>query len=200
MEFSRMKKRLGPVDRLYPMPCVLVVGGTVDDADTLAAAWLNIVSSTPPTVAMGLRRNRRTLELIRETGEFTVNVPSTSLAAEVDYCGTTSGRSADKFADTGLTLSPSQVVGTPIIEQCPFNLECRVTQEVEVGEYVVVLGEIVESHAEESLLRPETDLVEMDALDPLIYCAGVREYRKLGPKVADAYRVGRQIADGLTRD
>lgn len=195
-----MKKRLGPIDRLYPMPCVLVVGGTTDNADTLAVAWLNIVSSTPPTVAMGLRNSRRTLELIRATGEFTVNVPDTSLAAQVDYCGTTSGRSADKFVDTGLTLSPSAIIDTPIIEQCRFNLECRVTQEVEVGEYVVVLGEVVESHAEESLLRPETNLVEMDALDPLIYCAGVREYRKLGPKVADAYRVGRQIADGLTRD
>jgi flavin reductase (DIM6/NTAB) family NADH-FMN oxidoreductase RutF len=192
-----MKRQLGPVDRLYPMPCVLVVGGTMEAADTLAVAWLNIVSSTPPTIAMGLRRNRHTLELIRGTGEFTVNIPGTSLAAEVDYCGTTSGRSADKFADTGLALSPSSVVGTPIIDQCPFNLECRVTAEVEVGEYVVVLGEVVESHAEESVLRPGTNLVDMDALDPLVYCAGVREYRGLGPKIADAYSVGRHISDAL---
>ena len=60
-----MKKRLGPIDRLYPMPCVLVVGGTLDAADTLAVAWLNIVASTPPTVAMGLRNSRNTLDLIR---------------------------------------------------------------------------------------------------------------------------------------
>jgi flavin reductase (DIM6/NTAB) family NADH-FMN oxidoreductase RutF len=188
-----MKKRLGPVDRLYPMPCALVVGGTAQDADVLAASWLNIISSTPPTVAMGLRRTRHTLERIHATGEFTVNVPNTALAAAVDYCGTAAGRSTDKFADTGLTLSPSAVVGTPIIDECPFNLECRVTNEVVVGEYVVIFGQIVEAHANTDVLRPGTDLVEMDALDPLIYCAGVREYRSLGAKVGDAYSIGKSV-------
>jgi flavin reductase (DIM6/NTAB) family NADH-FMN oxidoreductase RutF len=195
-----MKKLLGPVERLYPMPCVLVVGGTMDAADTLAVAWINVVSSTPPTVAMGLRETRHTLELIRTTGEFTVNVPDTSLAAAVDYCGTTLGRSADKFADTGLTLTPSAVVTTPIIAECPFNLECRVTHEVAVGSYTVVFGEIVEAHADEAALRADTDLVEMDALDPLLYCAGVREYRAIGRKVADAYSVGKQIKSELAHE
>ena len=192
-----MKKTLGSIERIYPMPCVLVVGGTADHADTLAVAWLNIISSTPPTVAMGLRRTRHTLELIRASGEFTVNVPDTSMAAAVDFCGTISGRTADKFADAGLTLAPSAVVATPIIEECPFNLECRVTQEVFVGEYVVVFGEIVESHAEERLVRPGTDIIEIDALDPLIYVAGSREYRAIGPKVADAYSIGKQIKESL---
>jgi flavin reductase (DIM6/NTAB) family NADH-FMN oxidoreductase RutF len=192
-----MKQRLGPIDRLYPMPCALVVGGTMAQADTLAVAWINVVSSTPATIAMGLRRTRRTLELIRETGEFTVNVPNTSMAAAVDYCGTTAGRDHNKFADAGLTLVSSAVVKTPIIAECPFNIECRVTEEVAVGEYIVVLGEVVEAHADDRVLRPGTNLVEMDALDPLIYCAGVREYRALGAKVADAYQVGRQIKDGL---
>ena len=192
-----MKKRLGPVDRLYPMPCVLVVGGTAAEADTLAVAWINIVASTPATVAMGLRRTRRTLELIRSTAEFTVNVPDTSLAAAVDYCGTTPGRDRDKFADAGLTLAPSAVVKTPLVQECPFNLECRVTQEVAVGEYVVVFGEVVEAHADERVLRPDTNLVDMDALDPLVYCAGVREYRGLGPKLADAYQIGREIKERL---
>ena len=192
-----MKKLLGPVERLYPMPCVLVVGGTIEAADTLAVAWLNVISSTPATIAMGLRDSRNTLKLIRATGEFTVNVPDTSLAAAVDYCGTTAGHSTDKFADAGLTLTPAAVVNTPIIAECPFNLECRVTQEVPVGHYVVVLGEIVEAHAEERILRAGTDLVEMDALDPLIYCAGVREYRAIGAKVADAYSIGRRIKDAL---
>lgn len=190
-----MKKRLGPLERLFPMPCALVVGGTLDDADTLAVAWLNIVSSTPPTVAMGLRESRHTLELVRRTGTFTVNIPSSPLAAEVDFCGTTPGTKTDKFAATGLALTPSAVVDAPLIEQCPFNLECRVTEEVLVGSYVVVLGEVVESHAEESVLRdPAGDVVEMAALDPLVYIAGAREYWRLGSKVADAYSVGRKFS------
>jgi flavin reductase (DIM6/NTAB) family NADH-FMN oxidoreductase RutF len=193
-----MKKRLGPVERLYPMPCVLVVGGTAESVDTLAVAWINIVSSTPATIAMGLRRTRNTLELIRATGEFTVNVPDTSMASAVDYCGTVpGGRGRDKFSDCGLTLIASAVVKTPLIAECPYNLECRVTQEVPVGEYVLVIAEVVEAHADERIVRAGTDLVEMDALDPLIYCAGVREYRGIGAKVADAYQVGREIKERL---
>jgi flavin reductase (DIM6/NTAB) family NADH-FMN oxidoreductase RutF len=188
-----MKKRLGPLERLYPMPCVLVVGGTMELADTLAVAWINVVASTPPTIAMGLRKTRRTLELIRETGDFTVNVPDTALVAAVDYCGIASGRAADKFVDAGLTLTASSLVTSPMIAECPYNLECRVTGQSEIGEYVLVLGEIVESHAEERVLRAGTDIVEMDALDPLTYIAGAREYRALGPKVADAYSVGKSL-------
>lgn len=186
-----MKKRLGPIERLFPMPCVLVVGGDMDQADVLACAWINIVSSTPPTIAMGLRDSRRTLELIRATGgSFTVNIPDTSLAAQVDYCGIVSGKSADKFATTGLTLVPAAEVGTPIIEQCPYNIECRTTHEVEVGNYVVVFGEIVECQVDELALREGSDVADMDVLDPLVYIAGAREYRGLGPKLADAYRIG----------
>lgn len=190
-----MKKRLGPVERLYPMPCPLVVGGTIDNADALAVAWINIVSSTPPTIAMGLRESRRTLELIDETGSFTVNVAPASLAAAVDFCGINTGRQVDKFAATGLTLIPGSLTATPIIEQCPFNLECRVTEKTRAGSYVVVLGEIVEAHADEHVLvDPDGDLVDMDKLDPLVYIAGMREYRRLGEKVADAFSVGNDIA------
>ena len=188
-----MKKRLGPLERLFPMPCVLVVGGTIELADALTVAWINVIASTPPTVAMGLRRTRRTLELIRENGDFTVNVPDTRMVAAVDYCGISSGRSTDKFVDAGLTLEPSTLVTAPIIAECPYNLECRVTGETEVGEYVVVLGEIVETHADERILRAGTDIIEMDSLDPLSYIAGAREYRAIGRKVADAYSVGKSV-------
>jgi flavin reductase (DIM6/NTAB) family NADH-FMN oxidoreductase RutF len=189
-----MKKRLGPSERLYPMPCALVVGGTMEEADVLAVAWLNIVSSTPPSIAMGLRRTRRTLELIRETGEFTVNFPSTSLVTEVDYCGLVSGRKHDKFAEAGLTREPAALVATPLITECPYNLECRVSESVEVGEYVVIIGEIVESHAEESVLDATGNKVDVSALDPIAYIAGSREYRGLSPKLADAFSIGKALA------
>lgn len=192
-----MKKRLGPVERLYPMPAVLVLGGSMQQADALAVAWINVVASTPPTVAMGLRRTRRTLELIRETGDFTVNVPDSSLVAALDYCGIVSGKSsATKLAEAGLTLAPAAVVSAPLIAECPYNLECRVANEVEVGEYVVVFGEIVEAHAEERVLRDGTDVVDMVALDPFVYIPGAREYRTLGPKLADAYSIGKSLKPG----
>jgi len=189
-----MKKRLGPVERLYPMPCALVVGGLIEEPGVLAVAWINIVASTPPTVALGLRESRHTLELIRHTGTFTVNLPPASLVEAVDYCGLVSGRSADKFGETGLTLVPGSVVPTPIIAECPFNLECRISDEVEVGAYRVILGEIVEAHAdEELLLDPDGSLIDVEKLDPLVYIPGTREYRRLGEKVADAFSVGKPL-------
>lgn len=187
-----MKKRLGPVERLFPMPCPLVVGGEMRHADTLAVAWINIVSSTPPTIAMGLRESRNTLALIRKHRSFTVNVPPASLAAQVDFCGLASGAKTDKFAAAGLTLEPSALVEAPMIAECPYNIECRVTEEVAVGSYRVVLGEIVEVHAEIGVLAdPEDTKVSIEALDPLVYIAGVRAYHRVGEKVADAFSAGR---------
>lgn len=188
-----MKKRLGPREQLYPMPAVLVVGGTMGEADAMAVAWIAIGGATPPTVMMALRRTRRTLELIHATGEFTVNTPRASQAAELDYFGITSGRSVDKFAESGLTLEPGSVVSTPIIVECPHNLECRVTREIEVGEYVIVMGEILETHAEESILDDTGDKPAIEGFDPLVYIPGMREYRRLGEKVADAYSIGKTL-------
>lgn len=191
-----MKKRLGPIERIFPMPCVLVVGGTIKRADALAVAWINVVASTPPTIAMGLRESRYTLELIRENGSFTVNIPRADMAETVDFCGLATGRKVNKFAASGLTLTPAATVETPLIAECPYNIECRVTHEVTVGAYRVVFGEIVETHvAEEILLSTEGDLVDVEALDPLVYIAGSREYRRLGKKVADAFSVGRRLLD-----
>lgn len=191
-----MKKRLGPSDRIYPMPSPLVVGGTMEEADTLAVAWIGIAGGAPPSIGMALRNTRRTLELIRETGEFTVNVPTASQAAQVDFCGITSGRDHDKFAEAGLTRSAATVVATPLIEECPYNLECRVTHEVEVGEYIFVIGEVVESHAEENVLDDTGAKVDVERLDPLIYIPGSRDYHRLGAKVADAFSVGKTLRGG----
>jgi flavin reductase (DIM6/NTAB) family NADH-FMN oxidoreductase RutF len=192
-----MKKRLGALERLFPMPCVLVVGGTMEEADPITVAWINVIASTPPTVVMGLRDTRRSLELIRQTGELTVNVPSTKDVAAVDLCGLVSGHKADKIAASGLTLEPGVALNTPMIAECAYNLECRVTQEERVGAYVIVFAEIIEAHAEESILVPGTDsVVDMDALDPITYIPGAREYRGLGAKLADAYSIGKTLQAG----
>jgi flavin reductase (DIM6/NTAB) family NADH-FMN oxidoreductase RutF len=191
-----MKKRLGPSDRLYPMPCPLICAGTLEAADALAAAWVGICAGSPPQIAVALRTSRRTLELIRESGTFTVNTPRASDAAFADYFGTVSGRNHDKFAESGWTLEPSVVVDSPRIAECPYQLECRVVHELDLGEHILIVGEIVESHAEESVLDESGTKVDVMKLDPLVYIAGTREYRRLGEKVADAYTLGKTIGRG----
>ncbi len=190
-----MKKRLGPSERLYPMPCPLIVSGTFTQANLLVAAWINVVSSTPPTVALGIRKTRHTYDYIEQTGDFSVNVAPARLVEKVDYCGLATGRQEDKWAVSGLHMQDADKISSPLVAECPYNMECVVRDRVEVGDYVVVLGEIVETHADESILSEDRKTVDIEALDPLIYIAGSRQYRRLGPKVADAFRVGKSLRE-----
>jgi flavin reductase (DIM6/NTAB) family NADH-FMN oxidoreductase RutF len=190
-----MKKRLGPSERLFPMPCPLIVSGTLQEANLFAAAWVNVVSSTPPTVALGIRKTRHTFEYIQKTGDFSVNVAPTRLATQVDYCGLATGRNEDKWAGSGLHMQDADSISSPLVAECPYNLECVVKERVEVGDYMVVLAEIVESHADESILSEDGKTVDIEALDPLVYIAGSRQYRGLGPKVADAFKVGKSLRE-----
>jgi flavin reductase (DIM6/NTAB) family NADH-FMN oxidoreductase RutF len=190
-----MKKRLGPSERLFPMPCPLIVSGTLEKANLFAAAWINVVSSTPPTVALGVRKTRHTLEYINRTGDFSVNVAPTRLATQVDYCGLATGRNEDKWAASGLHMQDADSITSPLVAECPYNLECTIRERIEVGDYVVILAEIVESHADESVLSEDGKTVDIEALDPLVYIAGSRQYRGLGPKVADAFKVGKSLKE-----
>lgn len=187
-----MKRSLGPTERLYPMPTPLVVGGCGDELSLLPIAWIAIAGSTPSSIVMAIRESRETLRCIRQTGEFTVNVPNVALAEAVDYCGLVSGRTTDKFADTGLTQGTSNKVSVPIVEECPLNFECRVVSETPNGSYVLLVGEILDTQVDESVLT-EDGQIDVDKLDPLVYIPGSREYRGLGPKVADAFKIGKAV-------
>ncbi|MHB1016520.1 MAG: flavin reductase family protein [Coriobacteriia bacterium] len=192
-----MKKRLGPSDRLYPMPVPLVCGGTMEHSDACAVAWIGVCATNPPRVALALRESRYTLELIRASGTLTINTPRASDAAVVDYFGITTGRTTDKFAASGWTLEPSVEVEAPRIAECPYQMECRVTHEIPLGSHVLLVAEVVESHADESVLDAEGTQVDVTLLDPLVYIAGSREYRRLGEKIADAYTVGKGVGQDL---
>lgn len=190
-----MKKRLGPSDKLYPMPAVLVCGGTMDDADACAVAWTGICATNPPRIAIALRGSRHTLERIRSNGTLTVNTVRAEDAAVLDYFGITPGATTDKFAASGWTLEPSAVVEAPRIAQCPYQMECRVIQEVELGSHVLLIAEVVESHAEEAVLDETGEKCDVGKLDPLVYIAGSREYWNLGAKVAEAYTIGKTVGE-----
>lgn len=188
-----MKTRLGPSDMLFPVPAALVVSGTMAKPNIITTAWIGIVSSTPPTVAISLRKTRFSLGLVRESGEFTVNIPGAGLFKEVDYCGLVSGRDTDKFEDTGLTPLESALVAPPIIDECPYNMECEVVGEHELGEWVMILGRIVETHADADKVSEQDGKLDMSRVNPLIYYAVVREYWEPGRKLGDGFRAGRQV-------
>lgn len=187
------KRQLGPCVTFFPQPTTLVT--TVDEtgrADVMTASWAGIVSKTPPTMAVSFNQGRQSYANIRQSGAFVVNMVPAKLAVEADYCGLRSGRDEDKAEIAGLTLVPGSKVAVPVIEQCPLNVECRVSGELVLGDYRLVLGEIVEIHACEAAFGEE-GAIDAKVFDPLVYLGGIRQYWDLGQRVADAYRDGAQL-------
>jgi flavin reductase (DIM6/NTAB) family NADH-FMN oxidoreductase RutF len=109
----------------------------------ITIAWAGTVCSEPPMLSVSVRPERHSHGIIRDTGEFAVNVPSQRLLRAVDWCGMVSGRSTDKFARTGLTAAPGLKVGCPIILECPVNIECKVKETLKLGTHTLFLAEIV---------------------------------------------------------
>ncbi|WP_305041092.1 flavin reductase family protein [Geoalkalibacter sp.] len=186
-----MKKRqLGPCITFFPQPTTLIATcNAAGDVNLMTASWVGIVSKTPPTLAVALHQQRQTYENLLATGCFTVNLVPASLVVEADFCGLKSGRDTDKPASSGLTLEPATKVATPLVAESPLNVECRVVGEHHLGDYRLVLGEILEIHATDAAFDAEGRM-DARAFDPLVYLGGIREYWSLGEKRGDAYRDG----------
>ncbi len=189
-----MKKRqLGPCITFFPQPTTLISTLGEDGAcNLMTASWAGIVSKVPPTFGVSLYHGRQTYANIRRNGEFVVNVVPADLAVEADCCGIVSGREVDKVEVTGLELEPAQLVAPPLVAASPLCVECRYLQEVELGDYRLVFGQILQIHAAEAAVRADGSL-DGSAFNPLVYLGGVREYWSLGHKMGNAYQDGKKL-------
>lgn len=170
------KKQIPPYTMLVPLPAVLVTCGELEKKpNIITVAWCGIVCSQPPMISISIRENRYSFNVVKNSGEFVVNITGAKLVRAVDYCGNHSGRSIDKFKETGLTPLPAQKVKPPLIEQSPINLECQVRKVVELGSHHLFIGEIVATHVDESVLD-ESGGLDIQKIDPLIYGTNARQY------------------------
>jgi len=96
-------------------------------------------------------------------------------------------------ADFKAILDESAEVAPPIIDECPYNMECEVVGEHELGEWVMILGRIVETHADADKVGEQDGKLDMSRVNPLIYFAVVREYWEPGRKLGDGFSAGRQV-------
>lgn len=166
---SHPKIRLSPGTLLAPVPAVLVsCVGRSARPNAIALAWVGTACSEPPMIAIGVRPGRHSHRLIRETGDFVVNLPRASQAGWINYCGAHSGRDLDKFAALGMTATPSEVVASPRIAECPVSLECKVNRIVSLGSHDLFLGEIVAAVADPDVVTPS------GSIDPAL--AGLMAY------------------------
>jgi flavin reductase (DIM6/NTAB) family NADH-FMN oxidoreductase RutF len=186
------KKEFGPQPWLFPNPTALV--GTMFDgkANFAPYAWCGITGGEPPTVAVGVRHQRHTLKGIYQNRTFSVNVPSTDLLAETDYCGTTSGAQVDKAKDCGFKVFYGTLDTAPLIEQCPVNLECEVIHLLNVGIHMLVVGRIVQSHVSEDCLTDgQPDILK---IRPFVYSRGpTARYNAVGEVLGQAFEAGKKL-------
>lgn len=191
-----MKKRqLGACVTFFPQPTTLIATqNDAGDVNLMMASWVGIVSKTPPTIAVSLNRDRHTYANIKATGVFSVNVVPSRMAQVADACGLASGKQVDKRQLTSLDVSPGTLEGVSLVDDSPLNVECRYVREVELGDYRLVMAEIVEIHACEEAFTEQGE-ADVKVFDPLVYLGGMREYWSLGKKEADAYRAGLALLD-----
>jgi flavin reductase (DIM6/NTAB) family NADH-FMN oxidoreductase RutF len=157
-----------PFTALRPVPVVLVSCGLGEHVNIITIAWTGTVCSNPPQVGISVRPSRYSHGLIQETGEFVVNVPDEGLLDEVEYCGFVSGQEVDKFTARNLTPAPGSAVKTPIIAECPINIECRVCHTLSLGTHDLFVGEVVGVEVNQDVLD-ERGRVDNSKLKPILF-------------------------------
>ena len=142
-----------PGTLLAPVPAVLV---TVRDTDgrpnVMTAAWAGTVCSDPAMVSVSIRKERYTHHILKETGEFVLNLTNKNLIRATDYCGVKSGRDEDKFAACGLHLEEGRTISAPSIQESPIALECKTETVLELGSHDMFIADIVSVYYDEKLI------------------------------------------------
>lgn len=171
-----------PGNMLYPVPAVLVsCAGSEGNKNILTVAWAGTVCSDPVMVSISVRPERYSYSMIRETGEFVINLTTRDLAYAADWCGVKSGRDVDKFARMGLSAIASKTLEyAPVIAESPLSLECRVQQVMELGSHHMFLAEVTAVQVSEKYLN-ENGKFELNKTGLVAYSHG--EYFELGKKI-----------------
>jgi flavin reductase (DIM6/NTAB) family NADH-FMN oxidoreductase RutF len=128
---------------LAPLPAVLVTVGNENEANVLTVAWTGIISTNPPRLYISVRPTRHSYKLLKESGEFVVNMPSADMVRAVDFAGIYTGAKVDKFKRCNFTRAESKCVKAPTIAECKIALECRVFDVIESGTHHVFLADIL---------------------------------------------------------
>lgn len=167
---------------LAPVPPALVSCGTMDAPNALTIAWTGILNSQPPKTYISVRPERYSYDLIRNSGEFVINLPTAALVRAIDYCGVRSGRNEDKLAAMHLTTQTVEGFSCPMIAESPLSIACRVTDVVPLGSHDMFLADIVSIHVASDLVD-EAGRLHLAKAGLCAYAHG--EYFALGRKIGD---------------
>ena len=164
---------------LAPLPAVMVSCGSMEKSNIITIAWCGIINTSPPKTYISVRPERYSHEIIRESGEFVINLIPSSLAKKADFCGMYTGKRVDKFAKCNFTKEKATSVGAPMIAECPISIECKVTDVISLGTHDMFLADIVAVNVDEALI--ENGRLCINRAHLAAFAHG--EYYKLGERI-----------------
>ena len=166
---------------LAPVAPTMVSCGNEEKPNIITIAWTGIVNSNPPMTYISVRPSRYSYDIIKESGEFVINLTTKDMAFATDWCGVRSGRDYHKFDEMKLTPGQCTVVSAPLIEESPLCIECRVKEIISLGSHDMFIADVVNVRADDRNLNPETGKLELAEANPLVYVHG--GYYNLGEKI-----------------
>ena len=168
-----------PGNMLYPLPAVMVSAANREgNSNILTVAWTGTICSDPAMLYISVRPERYSYHMIKETGEFVVNLTTEKLAYATDWCGVRSGRDVDKWKEMKLTKGKAEKLEyAPIIQESPVNIECKVTEVKELGSHHMFLAEVKAVQVDEKYMK-KNGKFELNSTGLLTYSHG--EYLSLG--------------------
>ena len=173
------KQTWKPGNMIYPLPAVMVsCGDKAGNTNIITIAWTGTICTNPAMLYISVRPERHSYQMIKESGEFVVNLTTDKLVKQTDYCGVKSGRDVDKFKETKLTRGKAnELQYAPIIEESPVNIECKLERIEELGSHHMFIAKVVSVQVDEAYLN-ETGKFCLNDTGLIAYSHG--EYRTLG--------------------
>lgn len=133
---------------IYPIPAVMVTCGSYENSNIITVAWTGIINTNPAMCYISVRPGRYSYNLIKESGEFAINLTNEALAFATDWCGVRSGAKYDKFKEMHLTKERAKFVSCPIIKESPAAVECKVREIKELGSHNMIIADILSIDAD----------------------------------------------------
>ena len=165
---------------IAPVPPAMISCGTMEESNIITVAWTGILGTVPPKTYISVRPRRHSYNIIKERGEFVINLTTESLIHAADYCGMYTGAKVDKFTACNLTKEEVPDFSCPMIAEAPLSLACRVTDVIPMGSHDMFIADVVSVHVDESLID-ESGKLRLEKAQLAAFAHG--EYYGLGKKL-----------------
>ena len=165
---------------VYPIPAVMVSCGTMEKSNIITVAWTGIINTNPAMVYISVRPTRYSYNLIKDQGEFVINLTTKSLTRATDWCGVKSGANVDKFKEMKLHKEKASIVKCPMIQESPVSVECKVKEIKELGSHTMFMAEVVAINVDEKYIDNK-GAFDITKCDLMAYANG--NYLAMGKKI-----------------